>query len=264
MLETLLLADQLDAIAGQLHIVAIPHSCRRPAQVRAHAEETPAVYMRGEEGQCAAGRASDSMRPCQVFINHTGLDCGTLAGWLKFLLQLCRVNAFLDESGGPQAGEHWPDVLKHAARTCKVFIALISPRYFERDWPARELCLALGRWRAQRQGQPGTTDLVVIPGYVGWTRQKAAEAAVSAARRAQGGWRSMLVWRRLGVCRSLPAPQQTRHMMAELAQLQPPNAQRIYWDEYKLTEVQLVLELVRAVLNVLRRRHSGVSPGKLA
>ena len=232
-------------LADQPTVLMKPHRHCHPMQVCA---SLPCwgllAACRADLGRCAGADSSQpgsalgsSQPPCEVFINHTGADCGQQAGWLKRELQLNGLNAFLDESGGPQAGEPWPDVLQQAARSCRVFIALISPHYFQRDWPVRELRIALDRLKAQRQQQPGTAALTVIPVCV-WNRQQAAAAAVSAAN------------------------DEAQHMMDQLAQLQNPNVQRIYQEHYKLMEVKLVEELVRAALYVLPRHEFEVPPGE--
>ena len=185
-----------------------------------------------------------------MFINHRGLDGGSAAAWLTRELRAHGLRVFLDESGGPQAGDDWPTELRQAARSCRLFIAIISPCYYQAVWPARELAIALERLQQQRQ--PGAAALTVIPVYSGWTRQQAHDAVREAARGSiftYSGAQGQLI---------TPQPQYSlpdaaKEQMQGLSDLQPPNAERIYYEHYKLREVEVAEEIVRAALRVLPR-----------
>ena len=211
-----------------------------------------------------------------MFISHVGQDTGTsLAGWLKRELTANGLDAFLDHSNGPQAGDAWPDVLKQAASSCRVFVVLLSPSFFLREWPVRELRIALARL------QTDASAVTVIPVYCGWTRQQASAALKRAARSSDGSLRFQHaqtgqvtegpVWQPPADQSSLqPASQacaQLQMLMRvqqQLSKLQPPNAPRIFHEHYKLIEVEVVEEIVCAALRVLPRIDFEVPAGKPA
>ena len=207
-----------------------------------------------------------------MFISHVGADSGNLAGWLHRELTLNGLTAFLDHKGGPEAGQPWPPVLEQAASGCQVFIALLSPAFWLRQWPVHELHTALARQQA------AAAAVTVIPVYCGWNREQAAAALTAAAGSAAGQLYFQhpetgkvtegKVWQ--------PAEQHTGRQAADqaslqlqtlnslqqqLSRLQPPNAPRIYHEHYKLIEIEVVEELVRAAHRVIPRQFF-VGPGE--
>ena len=198
-----------------------------------------------------------------------GQDTGSLAGWLQRELTNNGLKAFLDHRNGPQAGDDWPTVLRQAVWSCRVFIVLLSPQFFERQWPARELRIALQR----SQQRPGSTaDLSVIPVYCGWTRQQAANVLQAAALSASNSLRfqhpetrqvtESAFWQPVaGQSSQQPAARAWTQIQA-LNMLQPPNASRIFHEHYKLVEVEVVLEQVRAALRILGWRQFNLPTGK--
>ena len=209
-----------------------------------------------------------------MFISHTGPDSGWLAAWLHRELTANGLNAFLDHSNGPQAGDLWPEMLWQAAWSCRVFIVLISPGFFLREWPVRELCIALERLRAS------PAAVTVVPVYCGWTRQQAAGALRAAASSADGRLHHQnadtgkvtqgTIWqpaahqpRQQAAAQALAQTQTLNSLLQQLSNVQQPNAPRIFHEHYKLIEVETVAELVRAALRVVPRPDFEVPKGKL-
>ena len=210
-----------------------------------------------------------------MFISHKGSDTGiSLAGWLQRELTANGLNALLDHKDGPQAGDLWPEMLWQAAWSCRVFIVLISPGFFLREWPVRELCIALKRLRASPDA------VTVVPVYCGWTRQQAAEALRAAASSADGRLHFQNadtgkvtegpVWhpaapqpRQQAAAQALAQTQTLNSLLQQLSDVQQPNALRIFHEHYKLIEVEIIGELVRTALRVVPRHDFDVPTGKL-
>lgn len=84
-----------------------------------------------------------------VFISYRREDAGSagrMADWLAPHFGSDRV--FLDVSR-LRGGDDFPDVIEQAIRDCRVFVAVVTPRWAEglddpRDWVRRELAIALG------------------------------------------------------------------------------------------------------------------------
>ena len=256
-----------------------------PAAPRAQADATPAEAAAQGPEPCDGERSAQGQDPpesqpshtslqaggaaaCDVFISHMGQDTGSLAGWLHRELTVQGLSAFLDHRDGPQPGDHWPSVLRQAASSCRVFIVLLSPSFFLREWPVRELNIALARQRAD------AAAVSVIPVYCGWTRQQAAAALQEAAVSGR------LSFTHNGVAISgpiwQPAAQQTGQQAAaqvgsqlrtlnslqqQLTNLQQPNGPRVFHEHYKLIEVEVVREVVRAALIIVGWQYFEVPTG---
>ena len=82
----------------------------------------------------------------KVFISHTGQDqdAATFAAMLKETLDKENIEAFYDRHSIPP-GADWQKKIKRAVLECNVFVAILSPAYFERYWCMLELDMALQR-----------------------------------------------------------------------------------------------------------------------
>ena len=263
----------LAASQEQLHPAAQTQSGGAWRAICSHTQVgTPAPADLLQETHALTGAGSPT---CDVFISHMGADTGiSLAGFLQRELTANGLNAFLDHSNGPQAGDLWPEVLWQAAWSCSVFIVLISPGFFLREWPVRELCIALERLRAS------PAAVTVVPVYCGWTRQQAAVALRAAASSADGRLQFQnadtgkgtqgTIWqpaahqpRQQAAAQALVQTQTLNSLLQQLSDVQQPNAPRIFHEHYKLIEVETVAELVRAALRVVHRPDFEVPKGKL-
>jgi hypothetical protein len=82
-------------------------------------------------------------RPCDVFINHRGIDTKrTISGLLYYHLSMLRLKPFLD-SENMKPGEKLFDKIDTAIRNCKLGIAVFSPRYCESYFCLHELALLM-------------------------------------------------------------------------------------------------------------------------
>jgi hypothetical protein len=82
-------------------------------------------------------------RPCDVFINHRGIDTKrTISGLLYYHLSMLRLRPFLD-SQNMKPGEKLFDKIDPAIRNCKIGIAVFSPRYCESYFCLHELALLM-------------------------------------------------------------------------------------------------------------------------
>ncbi|XP_047308181.1 uncharacterized protein LOC124911715 [Impatiens glandulifera] len=82
-------------------------------------------------------------KPCDVFINHRGVDTkGNVSGLLYDRLSKMGINTFLDKkSMGP--GDKLSDEIETGIRNCRVAIAVFSPRYGESYYCLHELALIM-------------------------------------------------------------------------------------------------------------------------
>ncbi|KAK9268290.1 hypothetical protein L1049_010733 [Liquidambar formosana] len=82
-------------------------------------------------------------RPCDVFINHRGIDTKrTVAGLLYDHLTKLNLHAFLD-SKSMKPGDRLFEKIDPAIRECKVGVAVFSPRYCESYFCLHELSLMM-------------------------------------------------------------------------------------------------------------------------
>lgn len=82
-------------------------------------------------------------RVCDVFINHRGIDTKrTISGLLYYHLSMLRLKPFLD-SQNMKPGEKLFDKIDNAIRTCKLGIAVFSPRYCDSYFCLHELALIM-------------------------------------------------------------------------------------------------------------------------
>ena len=185
---------------------------------------------------------------------------------------------FLDERS-IRAGTEWREKLWQAAWSCRIFIILLSPLFFTRDWPIMELRIALERARRQAHSAADAAGPVtIIPVYVDWTRQQADKALQLAAEHPgsllqvtdeQGRPRDV------GVCpphpdgpdqqadpdaTQLPAGPGRQHagrqafsLLQRISPFQQPRAQRTWSETAKEREPAIVAELVREARLIIPR-----------
>ncbi|BFG27705.1 disease resistance-like protein CSA1 [Prunus yedoensis var. nudiflora] len=81
--------------------------------------------------------------PCDVFINHRGIDTKrTVAGLLFYHFSRLRLHPFLD-SKNMKPGDKLFDEIDEAIRKCKVGLAVFSPQYCESYFCLHELALLM-------------------------------------------------------------------------------------------------------------------------
>lgn len=81
------------------------------------------------------------LKPCDVFINHRGIDTKrTVATLLYDHLSRLNIRAFLDNKN-MKPGDKLFDNINTAARNCKVGVAVFSPTYCESYFCLHELAL---------------------------------------------------------------------------------------------------------------------------
>ncbi|GLT82985.1 hypothetical protein SLE2022_013000 [Rubroshorea leprosula] len=82
-------------------------------------------------------------RPCDVFINHRGIDTKrTISGLLHNHLYRLGLNPFLDNKN-MKPGDRLFDKIDDAVRHCKVGVAVFSPHYCESYFCLLELALMM-------------------------------------------------------------------------------------------------------------------------
>lgn len=82
-------------------------------------------------------------RPCDVFINHRGIDTKrTVAGLLYYHLSRLRLRPFLD-SKNMKPGDNLYNKIDTAIHGCKIGVAVFSPRYCESKFCLHELALLM-------------------------------------------------------------------------------------------------------------------------
>ncbi|XP_065864597.1 probable 2' cyclic ADP-D-ribose synthase BdTIR [Euphorbia lathyris] len=88
-------------------------------------------------------RATNTKPPCDVFINHRGIDTKRTVGTLLYD-QLYRLNLtpFLDNKN-MKPGDKLFENINRAIRQCKVGVAVLSPRYCESYFCLHELALIM-------------------------------------------------------------------------------------------------------------------------
>ncbi|GKV45866.1 hypothetical protein SLEP1_g52899 [Rubroshorea leprosula] len=87
------------------------------------------------------GTLSKRLHPCDVFINHRGIDTKrTISGLLYDHFRRLGLNPFLD-SKNMMPGDRLFDKIDGAIRHCKVGVAVFSPRYCESYFCLHELDL---------------------------------------------------------------------------------------------------------------------------
>nr|DAD20869.1 TPA_asm: hypothetical protein HUJ06_022332 [Nelumbo nucifera] len=80
-------------------------------------------------------------QPCDVFINHRGVDTKrTVAGLLYHHLKLLKFNPFLDNKN-MKPGDKLFENIDSAIRSCKVGVAIFSPNYCNSYFCLHELAL---------------------------------------------------------------------------------------------------------------------------
>ncbi|XP_058071439.1 probable 2' cyclic ADP-D-ribose synthase BdTIR [Magnolia sinica] len=88
--------------------------------------------------QIARGRLA---RPCDVFINHRGVDTKkTVAGLLHHRLSHLNIHSFLD-SKSMQPGDKLYESIGSAISKCKVGVVVFSPHYCDSYFCLHELAL---------------------------------------------------------------------------------------------------------------------------
>ena len=210
--------------------------------------------------QQAGGAGND----CEVFISHTGLDSGSLAGSVYTEMKRHGLVPFLDEAEGSiQAGSKWREKLWKGAWSCRVFILLLSPNCFHRPWPILELCVAL-----QRACNPACTARAVsiFPVFVAWKLQQAASALqdaadhpdsllqFTAASGAHTQYRCLLQPdQQAAEPLEQHAGQQASKQFQLISEYQQPNTQRKLLDHCKEYEAKLVTELGREARRIIPR-----------
>ncbi|PIN04340.1 hypothetical protein CDL12_23129 [Handroanthus impetiginosus] len=81
--------------------------------------------------------------PCDVFINHRGIDTRrNVAGLLYHHLRSLRLRPFLD-SQNMKPGDRLEDKIGEAIRECKIGVAVFSPMYCESYFCLHELSLMM-------------------------------------------------------------------------------------------------------------------------
>ncbi|PON71021.1 TIR domain containing protein [Parasponia andersonii] len=81
--------------------------------------------------------------PCDVFINHRGIDTKkTISGLLFYHLSMLRMRPFLD-SKNMKPGDNLYEKINTAIRGCKLGVAVFSPRYCESPFCLHELALLM-------------------------------------------------------------------------------------------------------------------------
>ncbi|EXB82818.1 TMV resistance protein N [Morus notabilis] len=82
-------------------------------------------------------------RPCDVFINHRGIDTKrTVAGLLYYHLSRLGLRPFLD-SKNMKPGDNLYNKIDTAIHSCKIGVAVFSPRYCESKFCLHELALLM-------------------------------------------------------------------------------------------------------------------------
>ncbi|XP_057797472.1 probable 2' cyclic ADP-D-ribose synthase BdTIR [Salvia miltiorrhiza] len=95
-------------------------------------------------GQLRRGRGSQEA-PCDVFINHRGVDTKrNVAGLLYYHLLGLRLRPFLD-SKSMKPGEKLSEKIPAAIQGCKVGVAVFSPMYCDSYFCLHELSLMVER-----------------------------------------------------------------------------------------------------------------------
>lgn len=85
--------------------------------------------------------SSPPSRPCDVFINHRGIDTKkTIASLLYDHLVRLRLNPFLDNKN-MKPGDKLFDKIDNAIMRCKIGVAVFSPRYCDSYFCLHELAL---------------------------------------------------------------------------------------------------------------------------
>ncbi|KAF8413922.1 hypothetical protein HHK36_001918 [Tetracentron sinense] len=88
-------------------------------------------------------RTQTVTRPCDVFINHRGVDTKrSVAGLLYNHLTMLRLHPFLD-SKSMKPGDKLFEKIDSAIRNCKVGVAVFSPHYCESYFCLHELALIM-------------------------------------------------------------------------------------------------------------------------
>ncbi|KAF8413921.1 hypothetical protein HHK36_001917 [Tetracentron sinense] len=88
-------------------------------------------------------RTQTVTRPCDVFINHRGVDTKrSVAGLLYNHLTRLRLHPFLD-SKSMKPGDKLFEKIDSAIRNCKVGVAVFSPHYCESYFCLHELALIM-------------------------------------------------------------------------------------------------------------------------
>ncbi|KAF8391381.1 hypothetical protein HHK36_023685 [Tetracentron sinense] len=82
-------------------------------------------------------------RPCGVFINHRGVDTKrSVAGLLYDHLTRLRLHPFLDSKSMKPGDKLFPNI-DSAIKSCKIAVAVFSPRYCESYFCLHELALIM-------------------------------------------------------------------------------------------------------------------------
>lgn len=107
----------------------------------------------------------------QVFINHAGPDGDEFAAAVNEKLQNMRIQTFIDYEN-LLFGEEWRPNIRENASGSKVFVAVLTPQYFDRGddvkkpfWPMHELDLAM-QISKERKAQ-GLCGINILPVYKG-------------------------------------------------------------------------------------------------
>lgn len=88
-------------------------------------------------------RSIISAPPCDIFINHRGIDTKkNIAGLLFYHFSRLRLRPFLD-SKNMKPGDNLNDKIDTAIRGCKIGVAVFSPRYCESPFCLHELALLM-------------------------------------------------------------------------------------------------------------------------
>ena len=165
----------------------------------------------------------------EVFLSHAGSDMGSQAALVQCLMEYQGISVFFDQYGGPQNSQDWAQLIERNASKCPLFIALLSPGYFQRYWPQRELQLALDAGKAHH----------IIPVYWGWSRETALKELKEAAK----GQNSKPKF--------LPG---ALKLLEELVKIQGSDREVQYTESDKRADVKVAQQLVKDALRLLPSR----------
>jgi hypothetical protein len=89
-------------------------------------------------------RPAQERNGASVFLSHTGRDetARNFTAHLKESLDQNKISAFYDMQS-TNGGEQWTKTMEDNVANCRVFVAILSPTYFEQYWCMRELHLAV-------------------------------------------------------------------------------------------------------------------------
>ena len=208
---------------------------------------------------------------CNVVVCHADPDCAWLAAKLHQELIVHGLKTFMSVRTGLSEAD-FPKQAREAAWTCRVFIVLVTPLFFTRQWPVLQLRAALTR--AAQPTSEQQQAVTIVPLFVLWTGSQAEEvlqqAAATSASHISSGYTRATGDPREGRLMQQPAstpwqPSAQLHssqqpaaqalaLLQELQRYLQPTAQREPLQLSTHNEVQVVAELLREALHACPRR----------